>query len=218
MNEFDRIQKQLIYKAERAHFEGLQHKGLAGTVCEDLLIKALRRSLRSSGLKFSRGVIKFATASVRGKKLDRALLSPQMDTIVYKGRPSYETRSQVVVPISGVKAVIEIKKWAHSKMMRDSLQAKAARIEAQLSRKSGRKVPFFFVTFRYKDGGKIRNWRSNLPTRYSYCFSGPFSSKSGNNLYPWQEKWWNNFEHYRYRGQYKKLVRAFSQVKKGNAA
>jgi len=215
MNSFDAAQKELIDKAERAHYEGIRHKGLSGSVCEDLLIEALRDSFTSSRLNFDRGMIKFAAARTRGQGLAGAM-SSQMDIMVYEGEPVYRTLSQAIVHISKVKGVVEIKKWTHSKMMRASVKEKIERTHTLLEQKAGRNIPLFFVTFRYHDRGNFENWRSAVAafsTPLAYSFSGRFTGRGGVNLYPWQESWWNDFEHYPYRGQYERLVKDLSKLK-----
>jgi len=215
-NSCDTTQKQLVEKAERAHYEGIRHTGLSGTVCEDLLIEALRSSLEVTRLNFDRGVIKFASKEAKGNELN-GLMSPQMDIIVYKGEPTYKTMSQVVVQGDQVKGVIEVKKWANLKTMRESVKEKIVKVRDLLNQNLEHNVPMFFVTFRYHDRGSFHNWVSamkSFSTPHAYCFSGNFSSRGGVNLYPWEESWWNDFEHYPYRGQYGQLVRDVTMLAK----
>jgi len=45
MENFNEIQKELVEFSERIHEVGIRHTGLSGTICENLLIKALRNSI-----------------------------------------------------------------------------------------------------------------------------------------------------------------------------
>jgi hypothetical protein len=211
----DDIQKRLVRDAENAHHRGLRHKGLSGAVCEDLLMKQLRRSIHS--LRFDRGVIKFGDPDAVGDGIADGAISPQMDVIIYNGRPKSRTFSEVVVPVSQVRVVIEVKKWGSPKMMTETLKRELSRIQEQPKRNSRRSVPLFFVAFRYQERKKgFKSWkvaRKQFSTPYAYAFAGTYSHSGKRNLYPWEEKWWKHFGKYDYRGQYERLVKDISRVK-----
>lgn len=209
MEDFNTTQKRLIEAAERAHYYGLRHKGLSGSVCEDALIDALRESVPS--LHFDRGVIKFADRNIFGNDLKTENLSTQLDIIIYSGEPIYKAGGNAVVHADDVLGVIEIKKWANPKMI-----TYLSTCITDTEKKISKKIRTLFVAFRFHD--RSRNgvtWRTqikNFPTPYSYCFSGTFSRENKVNLYPWEEKWWSTFDTYTYAGEYEKMVREISEM------
>lgn len=204
---FNATQQSLIKQAELAHANGLRHSGLSGTICEDLLIRSLKKSLPN--LNFSRGIIKFGDRNIIGADLKKDNLSTQFDVIVYKNQPIYQEAENVVVSSDDVLAVIEVKKWITLKMFGD-LNANIGDILKNYRIKTKKDIAFFLVAFRCHDRHKGFAWWQEhvkiLPTKFSFCFSGNYSSEDGRNLYPHEEKWWNDFGNYSYAGQYEKLV------------
>src|SRR3989442_789656 len=108
--DFNETQKWLVEKSERVHEAGIRHKGLSGTICEDLLMEKLRISIPE--LNFGGGIVKFGNPEVKGAKLREENLSSQIDIIIYHEQPAFELEKSVVVKISNVKGIIEVKKWA----------------------------------------------------------------------------------------------------------
>src|SRR3989338_10667621 len=215
MDNFNKTQKWLIEQSERAHEVGLRHKGLSGTICENLLTEVLRKDIPD--FSFDRGIILFAT-NPASKPVNSKDLPPQLDIIIYEGKPLAGIGDQVVVHELQAKGIIEVKKW----LFPDSLfraQAQLEQINKLTDKLSNTKniIEPFLVTFRFHDRKKIvRTWfteTKNFGIKNRYCFSGKYSRVNGVNLYPWQEKWWDNFEAYPYVGEYKRLVNDIKKLK-----
>lgn len=213
MKKNNSIQKALIKKAELAHANGLRHPGLSGTICEDLLIKSLIKSL--PGIRMSRGIIKFGDLNIIGSNLHKDNLSTQFDIIIYKNKPIYREGGNVVVASSNICAVIEVKKWVTLQMfgeLRDSIN----KIKGNFKIKTGREIPFILVAFRCHDRGQGIKWwndhSAKLSAKCAVCFSGNYSHKNGRNLYPYEEVWWTNFDEYSYNGQYDELVKQIKMM------
>lgn len=215
MDDFNKTQKWLVEQSERAHEAGFRHKGLSGTICENLLTEALRKDIPE--FSFDRGIISFAidptSTSVSSKNL-----SPQLDIIIYRGKPLARIGDQVIVHESQAKGIIEVKKWLYPHSLHRA-QAQLEQIKKLTDRLSKTKnvIEPFLVTFRFHDRQKIeRNWfteTKNFGIKNRYCFSGKYSSVNGTNLYPWQEKWWDKFDTYPYAGEYKRLVNDIKRLK-----
>ncbi len=210
MEESNKIQRDLIEQSERPHFEGLRHAGLSGTICENALIKALKKSVPS--LNFNRGMIKFCKKDLVGAGLKGGDLSTQIDIIIYKGEPLYRTVDDyVIVHISNVLGVVEVKKWSYPKMI-EVIKNSLGEMKDKLISLGFPNIEMFFVSFRFHDRKKTpQSWFSQITSIpdfiHSYCFAGGFLAKGGINNYPWQETWWDDFDNYRYAGQYAKLIR-----------
>jgi len=135
-----------------------------------------------------------------------------LDVIIYKGKPIFTTEGNVVVHIRDVLGVIEVKKWTHPKMLvkNSKLNKNIKNLQLILSRYSDKKIPLFFVTFRFHDRiTNSNNWFNNkkdLSAQYAYCFFGAFSRDRNRNIYPWEEHRWKNFEKDPYASQFKQLV------------
>lgn len=212
MTDFNEVQKRLLKVSELAHFHGLRHKGLSGTICEDLLLRMLRKSVPE--LKFDRGVIKFGDRSMCGEELKANDLSTQLDVIIYRGRPLYRSAGDAVVHIDDVKGVLEIKKWAFPKML-SQVGRKVRKMRSRFQKRSGRRIRIFFVAFRFHDRHRPLNWSlhaKKLQTSNAFCFSGHYSRVNGANLYPWEESWWGKFDAYPYAGQYERLVKSIRSL------
>lgn len=215
MNRWNRIQSKLVRRSEEPHFHGLRHKGLSGTICEDLLIKELRRAIPA--LRFDRGVVKFVNPTIRGNELKAEDLSSQFDIIIYRGKPVYHSAANAVIYAGNVLGVIEVKKWAYAEMLL-VIRRDLVGLAELFTKKTGHRIPSFFVAFRYHDGQRgLRSWnlvRRQLPTKYTFAFSGHYSRQEGQNLYPWMERWWKHFESYVYANQYERLVSAIQNLAK----
>ena len=214
MNTFNKTQKWLIEQCERTHEARFHHTGLSGTICENLLTGVLRRDVPE--LSFDRGIISFGADSSRGI-VNNKELSPQLDIIIYRGKPITQIGGHVIVHESKAKGIIEVKKWLYSHSLLPA-QKQLKRIKNLTDRFSKTKnvIELFLVTFRFHDRINIkRNWfteTKNFGIKNHYCFSGRFSTIKGVNLYPWQEMWWNDFETYPYAGQYEKLIRDIKKL------
>lgn len=199
---FDKRQKELVEFCERVHEIGIRHTGLSGSLCEDALLRYLRKDIPE--MQFYKGHIK--KSDLIGKPY------PQLDIIICKNNyvPNKKLKriSDVIniVPIEHVKGVIEVKKWAYPKMV-GSINTSFK----MLRREIGTSMPCFFVTFRFHDSkkNKARNWdhvRAKFKHVDPYCFFGQYSTEA-KNLYPWEEGCWKNFSRdCRYSGQYARLV------------
>jgi hypothetical protein len=191
MKSFDEIQKWLVEQSERAHKEGIRHAGLSGTICENLLMLELRKSVPK--LNFDGGVIKFCKGKINNTKHD---VSKQIDIIIYKGKPIYDIFGTIVVHSSQVLGAIEVTKWTEPKEFRKVVSS-LQREEAELKNKSKKKLRLFYVTFRASNNLRPSKFKSHI--RHGYCFYGRTSGS-----YPWEARW-KNFSIYA--GQYEKLVK-----------
>ena len=215
MNTYNKTQMWLVEMCERAHEAGFRHTGLSGTICENLLTEALRKDI--PGFSFDRGIISFATNPLHSIPKSEEL-SSQLDIIIYTGKPLANIGEHVIVHGSQVKGIIEVKKWLypHSLHHAQAQLEQTKKLADQLSKTKHTIVPFL-VTFRFHDRQIIkRNWFTETETfeiKNRYCFSGNFSTIKKINLYPWQEKWWNDFDSYPYAGQYEKLIEDIKKLK-----
>lgn len=217
MDRYNQIQKDLVRICEEAHYHGLRHKGLSGTICEDALMGQLR--LAAPEFKFDRGVIKFGKNI--GEDLDVEDLTTQIDIIIYKGNPIYESQKHVVVNASDVLGVIEVKKWSHPKKLKpeEKMTINLLEIKKQFKDKLNKNLGLFFVSFRFHDR-KIKDvgWfteSEQLPFN-AYCFFGTYSSVRGRNNYPWEEgERWEKFDDILlnpYSGQFANLVEQVAKL------
>ena len=104
-----------------------------------LIAQSTARFIEILAVEFRSGVIKYAARNKRGNALKSREMSSQMDIIAYEGQPLYRTGSQVVVHISQVRCVLEVKKWAHRKEMQGSLKKKVAGLRIDLRASSDRR-------------------------------------------------------------------------------
>jgi len=216
-SDFNVVQKELVEKCERAHFEGTRHTGLSGTLCEDLLIRTLETVVPK--LNFGRGVIKFGDPIAKGEHLSgKKDLSTQIDIIIYRGEPLFELEKSIVVPIDQVLGVIEVKKWLYpvglfrAKSVLENLERQIKSISSG----TGKNIVFFLVAFRFHDRNRGATWFSEV-REYSgkcYCFFGNYSRHNGKILYPWEENIWQNFEDSPYAGQFEKLANDVMKLQK----
>jgi len=209
MNKYNQIQKKFIELPERAHYQGIRHRGLTGTACEDLLIRALKKEVPA--LSFNRGVIKLNRKESVGRQINsRQDLSSQIDVIIYKGKPLHKLESSVIVHVDQVLGVIELKKWVYPRTL-PSIYDKLQEEGAKINQKAKKKIALFLVVFRLGDktiaGDKlvyIQKYK-NL-----YCFYG-------GGAYPWQEKerWAKFYDKNRnpYLGQFQSLLKAIGNLK-----
>ena len=211
MENFNEIQKELVEFSERIHEVGIRHTGLSGTICENLLIKALRNSIPE--LNFDMGIMKFCDYKLVGRDIDKKKdLSSQMDIIIYDGKPIKKIDETAIIHISQVLGVVEVKKWSSPKMfeLNSKFIKKILGLKKLLKEKLNHEIPIFFVTFRFHDKMKSENWFSiikNIPIN-AYCLFGTFSKSPEDKkyCYPWEELNWNNFEKNDYSNQFQKLV------------
>lgn len=208
--KFDKIQLRLVERAERANYVGLRHKGLSGTICEDLLLEELRQLFPI--LNFDRGVIQYGDSAANGHALKQGeSLSPQVDIIVYRDKPKAKIIDAAVVPVKQVVAALEIKKWANPKALR-SHHSKLQELAVELKRAAYRPIPTYYVTFRFHDRAKIKvNWWTESRAagmKNGFCFFGP----TPRNEYPWEyDKDWLKSDN-PYSGQFEKLVEAIRKA------
>lgn len=217
MDKFNSIQKELVKVCEEAHYYGLRHKGISGTICEDELIHRLRDLLPE--FNFNRGVIKFSDK--QGDDLKTDDLSTQIDIIIYKGDPDYYSNGQMVIRASNIVGVIEVKKWLYPKKLKkeEKLTQNLLDLQRQFNERINRDVTIFIVTYRFHDR-KIKkiDWFSerNILPFDSFCFFGTFTSANGKNNYPWEEgDRWEKFDDFMfnpYAGQLEKLIKSIAKI------
>lgn len=215
MEEHNRIQKKLVEDCETVHKIGIRHSGLSGSICENLLLKQLRKSIPE--LNFDRGIIKCCNPKSKGHDIKNdGDLSGQIDIIIYNGNHLRKIEDVVVVHKDNVFGAIEVKKWTQPSMLKskNSVYKKISNTKKLLKNE----VPLFFVTFRYHDRVKDEtNWFKKIEhfsTKYAYCFYGNWRHFKGESRYPWEKdnppeeiKKWDNFEEdCPYHGQYNQLV------------
>jgi len=216
MNKYDQIQKKLVEKCEKVHEAGMRHSGLSGTIVENLLIKELNGNIKK--FNFDRGVIKFCKK--KGRNLREKTLHKQYDVIIYKGESANKFGDNVVVNIDHVKGVVEVKKWACSGNLKmgNSVYKRIKESSKLLKKESKRKIPVFFVAFRFHDKKKGKEGWSDSIKKFStqnvYCFFGEYS-KSGGYKYPWEEgERWDKFSQKSgYGGEFQKLVKKIKNLR-----
>ncbi|MCK5211134.1 hypothetical protein KAJ89_00370 [Candidatus Parcubacteria bacterium] len=206
---YNQTQKQIVELCERANYYGIRQRGLSGTVCEDVLINALKRDLPEFNI--SRGVIKFSD-NVGVDIKTKEDLSPQIDIILYKGEPEYSVHNTVVVKVGQVAGVIEVKKWLFPKNMHRAQKTveNLIKLIESFKYKTDHNVKVFLVTIRFHDRlYKNVNFFTELekyPGSNTYCFYGKYTRNNRKIRFPWKEDDWSDFEKCNYAGQYEKLV------------
>lgn len=203
MKDFNKIQKRLVEESELLHYHGVRHTGLSGTTCEDLLLKELRKLVPE--INFGRGVIKLKN-DIFGSDLKIRHLSTQMDIIIYKNKPIFNSGSVIVVEPSNVLGIIEVKKWLHPT---DNHRAKSLIDGLNNVKKVIPNVPIFLVGFRVYCKRADNDWFEKVktyPTKFIYAFDGKYTASGGVVRYPWEEDNWQNFDDTPYSNQLQKLV------------
>lgn len=195
-------QLEIVEFSERVYHEGLRHKGINGSLYEDILIKFLREDLPE--LCFFKGQIR-----------DNRHFSSQFDIIIAKkGTQQTEFIKNINPYVSVVErkqalGIIELKKWGNPKMI-----SKNGRIdtEYQKFKESFPELTYLLVCLRFKDriNKTHNNWESlknNIQSDGSFCFFGRASDKNEEWIFPWNENKILLTENEIYLNQYEKLIR-----------
>jgi hypothetical protein len=175
-------QLKIVEFSERVYHEGLRHKGINGSLYEDILIKFLREDLPD--LCFFKGQI-----------IDETRSSSQFDIIIAKkGTQQTEFIKNINPYVSIVEkeqalGVIELKKWGNPKMIS---QGGKIDTEYQKFKKNFTELDYLLVYLRFKDriNKTHNNWESlkeNIKADGKYCFFGRVSDKNKEWIFPWTE-------------------------------
>jgi hypothetical protein len=106
---YDSIQCELVIQCEKPHKIGLRHTAISGDVASRHLIRFLKKEFPR--LRFNSGVVSTAVPKPARYKSSSKALGPQIDIIVYRGRPYDSIFNYAVVPQKRVILAIEVKKW-----------------------------------------------------------------------------------------------------------
>lgn len=200
-------QLEIVEFSERVYHEGLRHKGINGSLYEDILIKFLREDLPD--LCFFKGQIR-----------DERFFSSQFDIIIAKKKtPQTEFIKRINPYVSIVKrdkalGVIELKKWGNPKMI-----SKGGKIDTEYQKFKSQfpELEYLFVCLRFKDriNKTHNNWESlkdKIQTDGSYCFFGRVSNKNKEWIFPWIKNETLLKENEIYLNQYEKLIEQIKNV------
>ncbi len=112
---YDRIQRDLVIESERAHMYGIRGTMLSGQVNEKLLRKCLGKLLSNAcpDLSFDSGAVTLVPLKKLKKHREPRSnqRSPQIDIIVYRGKPKWRQDDVMSIPKKQVVLTIEVKKW-----------------------------------------------------------------------------------------------------------
>jgi hypothetical protein len=153
MERLDRVQAQMIYDAEIAHFKGFRSSTIVGERIENLLIDKLRRLFPK--LKFGKGNIipeneieedGFVKVRSRGKGNAR----PQTDIIIFR-KGIFEDHNYSTVKENEVVLAIEVKKWLNPKDYEKYTEGNQAR----LWKKHYPQIPRLIVGFRIRNSERF---------------------------------------------------------------
>jgi len=194
-------QLEIVEFSERVYHEGLRHKGINGSLYEDILIKFLREDLPD--LCFFKGQIR-----------DERYLSSQFDIIITKKNTQQTEFIKSVNPYVSIverdKAlgVIELKKWGNPKMIS---QGGKIDTEYQKFKRHFPELDYLLVCLRFKDriNKTHNNWESlkdNIQSDGKYCFFGRVSDKNQEWIFPWIKNKVLQKENEMYLNQYEKLI------------
>ncbi|RLD55957.1 MAG: hypothetical protein DRJ01_15920 [Bacteroidetes bacterium] len=200
-------QLEIVEFSEKVYHEGLRHKGINGSLYEDILIKFLREDLPN--LCFFKGQIK-----------DKRYFSSQFDIIIAKKTMQQTEFIKSINPyVSIVKreqalGVIELKKWGNPKMISPGGKIDT---EYQKFKRHFPELDYLLVCLRFKDriNTTHNNWESlkdNIQTDGSYCFFGRVSDKNKEWIFPWIKNETLLKENEIYLNQYEKLIEQIKNV------
>lgn len=194
-------QIEIVEFSERVYHEGLRHKGINGSLYEDILIKFLREDLPD--FCFYKGQIR-----------DERYFSSQFDIIIAKKNTQQTEFIKSINPYVSIverdKAlgVIELKKWGNPKMIS---QGGKIDTEYQKFKRHFPELDYLLVCLRFKDriNKTSNNWESlkdNIQSDGNYCFFGRVSDKNQEWIFPWIKNKVLQKENEIYLNQYEKLI------------
>jgi len=196
-------QVEIVEFSEKIYHLGLRHSGINGSLYEDLFIQILREELPQ--FDFYKGQIKFEEKS-----------SPQYDIIICrKGTPQIDFLYKVnplinIVDIENCYGVIELKKWAFPKMIKENGEIQSAYNHFKVLHP---KLKYFFVALRFKDRKKgDSNWnslKSQLNVDGKFCFFGR-TEHSNKEWLPWSQDLIK--KHEAYNGEFENLIKHITNV------
>jgi len=187
MKEFDKEQVDLVWESEEPWYYGLRGHSISGSICEKLLLNFLRKNIK--GLKFSSGMI--TKSYKKGKDLSEfGGISPQIDIIVFRNGPLYESQDSVIVHEKDVVCTIEIKKWT-SKPDNEQISKLKEKV----------KKPLIYVAFRLHKKLSYDIFKKECNADYTFIFS---KDSNGNPVEALESK--EDFFEYIYSGELKQLV------------
>lgn len=195
-------QLEIVEFSERVYHEGLRHKGINGSLYEDILIKFLREDLPE--FCFFKGQIR-----------EERNFSSQFDIIIAKNTTQQTEFIKSINPYVSIVereqalGVIELKKWGNPKMI-----SKGGKIDTEY-RKFKQYFPeldYLLVCFRFKDriNKTHNNWESlkeNIQADGKYCFFGRASDKNKEWIFPWIENKVLLKENELYLNEYENLIK-----------
>ena len=201
IGKYNLRQLQIVEFSERVYHEGLRHKGINGSLYEDVLIKYLREDLPN--LCFFKGQIKNEDKS-----------SQQFDIIIAKPNTEQTKFLRQVNPYvsmvqrANVLGVIELKKWGNPKMI-----SKGGSIDKEYHKfkKQFEELEYIFVCLRFKDRifKTANNWKSlknDISADAKYCFFGRSTHKNKEWKFPWSKNSVLLEENQQYLNQYEQLI------------
>lgn len=191
-------QIEIVEFSEKIFHSGLNHKGLNGSLYEDLFLKILREEIPE--LDFYKGQI---------REMDKS--SPQYDIVICrKDTPKIDFLQKVnplinLVPLKDCIAVIELKKWANPKMISPDgdIQKAYSKFKAAYPH-----LKYFFVAIRFKDrktgNSNWQNLKHGLNVDGKFCFFGRTDLINREWIYPWTDELISKFE--AYYGEFERLI------------
>lgn len=192
--DYDKIQRKLVIKSEKAHMYGVRGTMLSGQVNEKLLRHLLSKECRN--LSFDSGAVTLVPlkelrkhGGPRGNKRSR-----QIDIIVYRGKPKWRLDDVISIPRKQVILSIEVKKWitANQRSWKS-----INKIIYDLKKVLGR--PVIFVAFRHH--GNFDKIKKLSKADETYIFSRK------TNGYPWEDH-----SDWLYHGELGKLIETVKKV------
>ncbi|MBE7654019.1 hypothetical protein [Tenacibaculum finnmarkense] len=201
VGKYNLRQLEIVEFSERVYHEGLRHKGINGSLYEDILIKFLREDLPD--LCFFKGQIR-----------DNRNYSSQFDIIIAKNTTKQTEFIKSINPYVSIVekgqalGVIELKKWGNPKMIS---QGGKIDIEYQKFKKNFPELDYLLVCLRFKDriNKTDNNWESlkeNIQADGKYCFFGRVSDKNKEWVFPWTENKVLLKENENYLNEYENLI------------
>ena len=199
--KYNSRQLEIVEFSERVYHEGLRHKGINGSLYEDILIKFLREDLPE--LSFFKGQIR-----------DGRHFSSQFDIIIAEKETQQTEFIKSINPYVSVVdrkqalGVIELKKWGNPKMISQNGKIDT---EYQKFKQYFPELTYLLVCLRFKDriNKTHNNWKSlknNIQSDGSFCFFGRTSHKNKEWIFPWNENKILLSENKLYLNQYEKLI------------
>jgi len=207
MNNHSRRQIEIVEFAAKVYHSGRRHTGINGTLYENKLLQYLRADVPE--LDFYRGQIRNDKES-----------SSQYDIIICKKGVKQEKYLEEVdlnvniVDKSDCYGVIELKKWAHPKMISENGPINIAYKKFNIEFPS---LKYLFVTFRFKDRKKLinKNWyvlSKSLDIDDKFCFFGNVYNSDEEWKFPWNKQSRVIERNNHYLGEYERLIGTLKDI------